>query len=123
MPRSVKKAWNRSAVVAYSCIVAALVLLLCVMVGCALRDYRMLQAELRLGEVSQLRSHADRTVGRIERELESKTTTDLKQLSDSDWLQDYWKRSFSEQGNPQYGAILDVNGVVMWHSDKSRVKR
>jgi signal transduction histidine kinase len=61
VPRIARKSFNRSAVAAYGCICLALVLLFGLSVWSTL-----LQAE-----VARLRSHAERTVGRLERDLEA----------------------------------------------------
>jgi signal transduction histidine kinase len=70
-------------------------------------------------EIQRLRSHASHAVGRIERDLETKSTTDVSRLADSEWLPDYWKKNLaqSKKEAPHYAAIVDTGGNVVLHSE------
>lgn len=119
MVRSVKKSLDRSHLVAYLSIVAALISFVALTVWGAYRDLRFLRSTLLQEEISKLRSHAERTVGRIERDLETGGSRELQQLERDGWLGQYWRRLNATQSKPLYAAIVDQEGNVLLHSQPS----
>lgn len=117
MPRIARKSINRSAIAAYGCICVALVLLLGLCLWSTYREMKSYRSTLLQAEVARLRSHAERTVGRLERELESQDELDLSLADRSDWLRDYWTKVIPVEAQRLYAAIVDREGQVVLHSN------
>jgi len=116
MPRIARTSLNRSAIAAYGCIGVALVLLLGLSVWRTYREMKSFRSTLLQAEVARLRSHAERTVGRLERELESQDELDLSLAGRADWLRDYWTKVIPEEAR-LYAALVDREGQVVLHSN------
>lgn len=122
MPRVSKRSLSRSAIAAYLCICVALFLLLALTVWGSYRDMQFLRATLLEAEIDRLRSHAERTVGRIERDLEIRSATDLEvfQAEEYDWLRRHWHRVIPQGERRLYAAIINADGKMLLHSDPER---
>lgn len=81
------------------------------------RDMKFLHATLLEFEIDRLRSHAQRTVGRIEQDLEIRAATDLQALDHDGWLHQYWKRVIPVGERRLYAAVVNADGKVLLHSD------
>lgn len=100
------------------CIGTALLLVLLVGVWGAYRDLAAGRHSVIQAEVSRTRSHAERSVSRIEIQLlEEGYGTDLAEASKSKWLRNHWQRTISPNPGQLYGAIVNLQGVVLSHSD------
>jgi len=121
MHRIARRSLTRSAVAAYGCICVALALLLGLTVWSSYRELRLYRSALLLAEVSRLRSHAERTVGRLERELESQEGFNLSDVQKKDWLINHWQRVVPYEEQRLYAAIVDRDGNVLLHSDSNRI--
>lgn len=117
MPRIARKSLTRSAISAYGCICVALLLLLGLSVWSTYRELQMFRSALLQAEVSRIRSHAERTVGRLERELESQAETDLNAIDRDSWLSEYWDRVIPREDQRLYAALVDRDGRIVLHSD------
>lgn len=120
MSRISKRSLSRSAVAAYSCVCAALLLLLALTIWGSYRDVYILRSTLLEAEIDRVRSHAERTAGRIERDLEIRRATSLGELDGESWLETYWQRLLPDEQRQLYAAVVDRNGQVLLHSDPSR---
>ena len=120
MARASRRSLSRSAVAAYLCICVALLLLLGLTIWGSYRDIRALRATLLEAEIGRLRSHAERTVGRIEQEFEIEGTTPLDNLEHDGWLRRHWERDIQQDERRLYAAIISNKGKVILHSDVSR---
>ena len=70
-------------------------------------------------EVSNLQSHVERTIIRIEGELlEGKSIEDFYQPQLVPWLKDHWERMIDSQPNRLYASVEDASGVVVSQSRK-----
>lgn len=78
------------------------------------------RAALLETEINRLRSHAARTVGRIERNLEVHDASRLAELDNNGWLKNYWERVIQKGDRQLYAAVVDVDGNVLLHSDPTR---
>lgn len=68
-------------------------------------------------EISQTRSHAERTVVRIEIELrEGKPLREFSQPTLSPWLEDHWKRTIVDRPNRLFAAIQSSDMRILAHS-------
>lgn len=114
-----RQSLSRSAIAAYSCICVALLLLLFSAVWGAYRDMDTLNTALLEAEIDRLRSHAERTVARIERDLEIGALANLAAIDQSSWLHDYWQRTIPESQRHLYAAIVDADGKLLLHRDPS----
>lgn len=86
----------------------------------AARDRQSLRATVLMTEIDRLRSHAARTVGRIERDLENLQSTDLSVLDQQGWLRRHWQRTVPNGDGLSYAAIIDNRNNVVLHSDPAR---
>ncbi|MBI2479498.1 MAG: hypothetical protein HYV60_12950 [Planctomycetia bacterium] len=121
MPRIARKSLTRSAVAAYGCICVALALLLGLSIWSTYRELRHYRSALLLAEGSRLRFHAERIVGRLERELEPHEEFDLSEVDNKDWLIEYWRRVIPHEEQRLYAALVDRDGTVLLHSDSNRI--
>lgn len=100
------------------CIGIALILVLLVGGWGAYLDLNSLRQSVIQSEFTRLRSHAERSVGRIESQLlEEGYGMDLASASKSRWLQDHWQRTIPTTPDCLYGAVLDTQGTILSHSD------
>ncbi len=121
MSRLSKRSLSRSAIAAYLCICAALLLLLGLTMWGTYRDVQFLRVTLLEGEIDRLRSHAERTVGRIERDLETRSTTELEVFRKYEWLHRRWQCVIPQEEPRLYAAVVNADGSVLLHSDPERV--
>jgi signal transduction histidine kinase len=118
MTRVERQSVNRLSVAAYCCIGAALLLVLLLGGWGAFRDIKAVQKFALQEEVGEIRSHALRTVGRLERGLEDANSSPVSELlNDDTWLRQYWKRVIPREERRLYAAIVDSTGKVLMHSD------
>lgn len=78
------------------------------------RDLASIRQTIMASEVNQARSHAERTVGRLERELGDGTPLDSCQ--EAEWLLDHWRRTIVGKPDRLYAALVDLNRRVVVHS-------
>lgn len=123
MARLSRRSLSRSAIAAYFCICVALLLLLAFTVWDSYRDVQMLRTVLLEAAIHQVRSHAERTVGRIERDLELGGAGSLDRLSQDGWLQDHWQRNVVDEARQEYAAVVSNEGEVELHSEPSHTGR
>jgi signal transduction histidine kinase len=115
------KKLSYSAVAAYLCVCVALLFLLGLTMWGSYRDMQSLRAGLLEAEIDRIRSHAQRTVGRIERELEVRSVKDLEDFGESNWLRRYWKRVIPrEERRRAYAAVVSPHGDLLAHSVPSK---
>lgn len=99
------------------CIGIALSLVLAVGGWGGYRDLRSVRHAVIQSEVSRTRSHAERSVGRIETQLvEAGYPSDLAKASHSSWMRNHWERTITPPAQ-LYGAIVSTDGVILSHSD------
>jgi len=74
---------------------------------------------LMASEVSNLQSHVERTIIRIEGELlEGKSIEDFSEPQLVPWLKDHWERMIDSQPNRLYASVEDASGVIVSRSRK-----
>ena len=114
----------RSTVVAYLSIVLALLAVVLIGVWGAYRDLADIRTSTLQAEISRLRSHGIRTVGRVENELERLGPgSKLSMLEHSVWLERFWRQVIPRERQRLYAAVVDSNGLVIMHSDSSLIDR
>ncbi|MGD2108866.1 MAG: HAMP domain-containing sensor histidine kinase [Phycisphaerae bacterium] len=112
---------KRSTSAGYLCIVAALALALLVTGWGALRGLSDVRRTTLTTEISRLRSHAIRTVGRIESFLEERPAPcDLASVGETVWLAEFWKRVVPRERQRLYAALVSADGTILTHSDPTR---
>lgn len=100
------------------CIGTALLLVLLVGGWGAYRDLTDLQRTVIQAEVTKIRSHAERSVGRVESHLlEDGFGLDLAAALKANWLKSHWQQTVHNVPDRLYGAIVDLQGIVLSHSD------
>lgn len=116
-----KHVLTRWTVGAYACICAALVLVVLLGVWGAYQDIKLVRLTLLQTETARVRSHALRSVGHIESELEQEPEpTGLDSLRESTWLCQNWSKRLPEDSPLIYGAVVDASGTILVHSDPHR---
>ncbi len=105
-----KNRLNRSAFSAYLCICVALLLPLALSIWGAYRDVDYLQKTLLQSEIQGLRSHAERTAGRIERDLEDDDPDGLNNLDLKHWLENHWQEAVVHDPGQSYAALVMLKG-------------
>ncbi|MFQ5592476.1 MAG: sensor histidine kinase, partial [Phycisphaerae bacterium] len=105
----------------YVCIVAALALVVLVTLWGAWRDITDVKRALLANELGRLRSHATRTVGRIENYLEDRPSErDIASVAQAEWLRDFWRRVVPRERQRMYAALVADDATVIMHSDPSQ---
>lgn len=79
-----------------------------------------LRKTLLQAEIDRLRLHAERTVGRIERDLEVRNATDLNHLGSDEWLRQRLHDDLPQGERRLYAAVVNSSGEVLLHSDPPR---
>ncbi len=123
MARISRRSLSRSANAAYLCICVALVLLLALTWFGYFRDTQFIRTTLLQSKLDSLRSHARRTVDKIEEDLRAAGAEDLQLVNQKGWDQSHLSRLFPEDDRTFYAAILTDDGTVVMHSDSSRKGR
>ena len=112
---------RRSTITGYACIIAALILVVLVTAWGAWRDVSDVRRTVLAGEIARLRSHAQRTVGRIENYLEERPgDPGITSLSEATWLRAFWRRVVPRERQRMYAALVTDEGVVVMHSDPTQ---
>jgi len=101
-----------------ACIALSLLLVLLLgVLGCRLEWIQAGDSVLQ-STVGRIRSHAERTAGQVESQLEEAGTQyNLAMIREAGWLRAHWKRAVVAQQERIYAAIVDTNHVVVAHSD------
>ncbi len=91
-------------------------MLLVVLIGIVglVRDLASIRQTVMASEISQARSHAERTAGRLEKELGDGASLDS--YKDMDWLFDHWRRTIVGKPDRLYAAVADLEGHIIVHS-------
>ena len=116
----VTKRWSLRSAGPALCISTALLLVLLLGGWGAYKDWQAVRQTVLRNEVVRVRSHAERTAGRLERQMaEHGTIVTLSEVAQDNWLRDHWSR-FIPPPDLIYGAVVDHRGVVLSHSDPKR---
>lgn len=68
-------------------------------------------------EIHRLRSHAVRTVLRIQNSLATSPMTNLEEtIDEAAWLRDHWQTFVPMDPSRLYAAVIDENGMILMHS-------
>jgi signal transduction histidine kinase len=105
--------WN---IAAYFCVSAALVLVLAITGWGAYIDFSEVRLTLLQGELNRVRSHAVRTVSRIQDRLGVPGTTLVSAIGENNWLREYWGTALPTDESRPYAAIVDRSGKILIHS-------
>ena len=94
----------------------ALAMFLVVLIGVVglVRDLASIRQAIMSSEINQARSHAERTAGRLEKELGDGASLDS--YKDTEWLLDLWKRTIVGKPDRLYAALVDLDGRIIVHS-------
>jgi signal transduction histidine kinase len=106
--------WN---IAAYLCVSAALVLVLAITAWGAYIDFSEVRLTLLQGELNRVRSHAVRTVSRIQDRLAVPGATLAAAVMTDNWLREYWGTALPTDESRPYAAVVDNSGKIIIHSD------
>ena len=85
------------------------------------RDLRSVRESVMRAEIAQIRSHEERTVRRIEKELSDEfTLRDFLTQPNLNWLEDYWRRTIFGEPARLYSAVVSKEHVTLAHSSTLR---
>jgi two-component system, NtrC family, sensor histidine kinase HydH len=96
-------------------------LLLVIAVGTIglVRDFQSVRRSVYSAEINEARSHAERTVGRIESELlEGVQLETYRNTHKTNWLADHWQRTIPGKPDRLYAALVDLDENILAHSDE-----
>lgn len=106
------------------CILAAVALVALIGTVIAVYDVRRDVANRRSEEIYRLQSHAERSAGHIASQLvELGRPEDLHLVREARWLRTYWAQSLQRQPFRLYAAVLDLDGMVIAHTQKDQEGR
>lgn len=106
--------WN---IAAYFCVGAALALVLAITSWGAYVDFAEVRNTLLESELNRFRSHAVRTVARIQDRLGNPGSTLTSALNEDDWLRRYWNQWYPVDESRLYTAVVDSSGKILMHSN------
>lgn len=106
--------WN---IAAYACVGGALLLVLAITGWGAYVDFAEVRNALLSGELNRLRSHAVRTVSRIQDRLGTPGSTLESACAEDNWLREYWDKWMPADKSRAYTAIVDRSGKILMHSN------
>jgi two-component system, NtrC family, sensor histidine kinase HydH len=102
------------------CVAGALLLVFLLGGWGAYQDWQRIKLATLQAEVTQVRSHAERTAGQIESELmDMGLTPNLKKASQAAWLRARWNRVVPPPERI-FATVVDTSGKVLAHSDPLR---
>jgi signal transduction histidine kinase len=123
---------RREAIASYLSICLALAMVVLLGVWGAVRDWTNVRTTLVDSELESLRSHAERTVFRIQTQLdetyptpEERKTVDVNAIKTRGergewwWLWIHWERLIPRDRGRMYGAIVSPDGRIHRHSDRN----
>jgi two-component system, NtrC family, sensor histidine kinase HydH len=112
--RSISR-WN---VAAYCCVTVALGLVLAITAWGAYVDFSVVRATLLESELNRCRSHAVRTVARIQDRLGTPGSSLVSALEADNWLHEYWDKWIPADESRLYAAIVDSSAKILMHSNR-----
>jgi two-component system, NtrC family, sensor histidine kinase HydH len=83
-------------------------------------DFQQLKQTLLNSESGRLRSHAIRTVARIQDELHNSTTSDLIIMRENADLRNNWERFLKNDESRVYAAIVDTQDRIIVHNRRNQ---
>jgi two-component system, NtrC family, sensor histidine kinase HydH len=115
---------RRSGLPVWACVVAAVAVVAALGSAIAIYDVRRHVEARREDELSERKSHAERSANHIASQLlEDETLPNLASVNRSRWLRAYWARSMSRQPFRLYAAVVDLDGVVLAHTNRRQEQR
>ena len=88
-------------------------------VGCwgMLHELESIRRSVGRSQISEAKSHAERSVERLQQEMEQSSSLDLGAAANARWLRDRWR--FVRRLEPQraFRAIVDNSGTIVAHSN------
>jgi hypothetical protein len=113
-----KRMLRNQSVATFACMVLALTCIIVLGVWGAVRDLRRGRESLLQAEIAELRSHAERTVHHIERDLADwKSKPSLKDLGKAAWLVAHWKADIVPEEKWSYAAVEDEDHTLVAHTN------
>jgi two-component system sensor histidine kinase HydH len=105
---------------AYLGVGATLCIVFAIAIWGVYHDLSQVRATFLTSEMNRLRTHASRTAGLIQDELHQHKAESLAELDDDSFLRKHWDRVVKADRSRLFAAVIDMNGKVIAHSDRSR---
>ena len=80
-------------------------------------ELKSIRRSIGSSQVSEARSHAERTIERLQHEMESRDGVDLGTAANAQWLRDRWGSSRWREPKRAFRAIVDPSGAIVAHTD------
>lgn len=101
----------------YASFIAAILAVLVIAGWGVYVDFEETRKGLLQAEINRLRSHAHRTVLRIQTSLSPASVDKLREgLTEMEWLREHWQTFVPSDPSRLYAAILDDEGMIVMHS-------
>lgn len=115
-----KRVLRNHSAATFACMVLALTCIIVLGVWGAVRDVRRERESLLQAEIAELRSHAERSVHHLERDLAAWTSKpSLKDLGKPAWLIAHWKADILPEEKWAYAAVEDQDHTLVAHTNPS----
>ena len=82
-----------------------------------LHESQSIRKSVGNSQISEARSHAERTTERLQQEMESDEAIDLGTAAKAKWLRDRWGSIRWREPKRAFRAIVDSSGTIVAHSD------
>lgn len=112
-----RRTQSRLTLLAYLCVVCALVFVVLMGIWGAYREVGLNRSTVLEANVSRLRPQAAETAGQIASALEYSQSKNLSGLRTDEWFARYWEGVSRLQSQQLYAAIIDPQGVVVFHNN------
>lgn len=92
-------------------------------VGCwgMLHELESIRRSVGRSQVSEVRSHAERTADRLRQEMEQSDSVDLETAVNAKWLRDRWRYVRRLEPQRAFRAIVDNSGKIVAHSNNQGI--
>lgn len=82
-----------------------------------LHELQSIRKSVGSSQISEARSHAERTTERLEQEMESHDAVDLGTAANARWLRDRWRSIRRREPKRAFRAIVDPSGTIVAHTN------
>ena len=82
-----------------------------------LHEAQSIRKSVGNSQISEARSHAERTAERLQQEMESQDAVDLGTAANAKWLRDRWRSIRWLEPKRAFRAIVDSSGTIVAHTD------
>ncbi len=115
MPHTAERDLHRWNAALYLCVAAAMLSVMGMALWGVVHDLEQVRKTFIGSEMERLRSHAERTVKRIQNDLSRNMYSLDDRFKNESFLREHWDSSIEEDDSRTYAAIVDTQGKVFMH--------